>query len=272
VLRNSRSIPNHGLNYGRASIPLLGGMLVAVMLAVVFWVTQRPDLSRPIAENTAPVDTSVSVVTAADSPVASDTTLLAETSSATKDLSPELQAAPVNLETSAVGAITAVSLSPEALAADAAGLSEDELTEIGTAAYSDAEFELLQELIDDNPVVLGQLLELYRANTDASRANRLAELLGRFDDSAITELGAELVFSGDPDSQKAGLRLLGRQQPRSAEAREVVRQVLDVETNPELLVSALNAVAKQRSASRYWISSRRCRNTLILGSGATVSR
>lgn len=129
-------------------------------------------------------------------------------------------------------------------ASDDSGLSQDELTEIGTAAYSDGEFELLKQLIREQPIVLQQLLEEFRANTDPDRAGRLAELLGQFDDQSITDIGAEMAFSGELMSQKAGLELLGRQQSRSPAARAAVTQLLEVESNAEVLVPALNAIAK----------------------------
>lgn len=233
MLHNTCRFPFDHKNCGRASIPLIGGVLVAATLALVVWVTNSDD--HPIPDSTTVTESVEPTTPVTEQPASSDIVPVVAMSDSSSQQAQESM--------SVSSPDTELSLSADAIAADQAGLSEQELMEIGTAGYSDGEFELLQQLIADNPVVLGQLMELYRANTDPDRAKRLAELLGRFDDPGITELGTELVFSGDPASQQFGLRLLGRQQQRSPEARKVVQQVLEVETDPGLLVSALNAVA-----------------------------
>ena len=121
--------------------------------------------------------------------------------------------------------------------------------EIGASPWSDAEFDRLTALLKKHPEMIEQLALEFRINTDPQRSKRLAMLLGQFDNPIIAEVGAELAFSGDPVSQKTGLRLLGRLQPHSPRARETVADLLSVESNPEVLVSALNAMAKPARTS-----------------------
>jgi len=108
---------------------------------------------------------------------------------------------------------------------------------------TDEEFERLEALIRRDKGLRMQLLEEFRYNTDSARAKQLAALLGPYNDPEILQTASELVYSGDPESMKAGLDLLSRIQPRSSEARDIAIDLLSSENNPDLLVSTMNVLA-----------------------------
>ncbi len=132
----------------------------------------------------------------------------------------------------------------------AAKVAGFELSQIAAVPWTDAEFKRLSKLLKLNPEVVQQLALEYRINTDSDKMQRLAMLLGQFDNAIITDVGVELALSGDPGSQKSGLLLLGWQQPRNARARKTVADLISVESNPQVLVSALNAMAKPAHINR----------------------
>lgn len=117
------------------------------------------------------------------------------------------------------------------------------LAEIGSTPWTDAEYAKLSELLMSDPVIRKHVALEFRINTDPKKAKRLAALLGQFDDEIITDVGLELALSGESVSQKNGLALLAKQQPHNAKARGAIIEILQVESSPEILVSALNAVA-----------------------------
>lgn len=122
-------------------------------------------------------------------------------------------------------------------------LSDADLAALGTEPFANGEFELLTALLREQPELLQRVLDEFRANTDPYRARYLAELLGQFDDAAVIATAEQMVYSGDVASASAALKLLGRQQRHSAQAREVIGQVLEAETNELVLVPALNAIS-----------------------------
>lgn len=117
------------------------------------------------------------------------------------------------------------------------------LHDIGSTAWSDSEYAKLTELLKANPEIRKHLALEFRINTDPKKTKRLAAMLGQFDDDIITDVGLELALSGEHVSQKSGLTLLGKQQPHNIKARSAIADILQVETTPDILVSALNAVA-----------------------------
>ena len=113
-------------------------------------------------------------------------------------------------DSSAVNAVQ--NIYPDAnLAAQNAGF---DLSVVGSRAWSDDEFYRLTQLLKDHPEVIEPLALEYRETTERYAQMRLALLLGQFDASIITDVGVELALSGDPESQRSGLRLLGKQQAR----------------------------------------------------------
>ncbi len=136
-------------------------------------------------------------------------------------------------------------LSEEVLAAERDAFFERfNLATLGTEPLSDGDFNAVVAYLKNDPQLLEQFLQQYRENTDPDRAKRLAQILEAFDDDTITSVAEDLVFSGELNSQKAGLDLLADQQVNNPAEREFVSQVLELESNPEVLVSALNALAK----------------------------
>ena len=118
---------------------------------------------------------------------------------------------------------------------DAASVAVEPLT--------DEEFERLEQQIKTDRQLRAQLLEEFRYNTDPVRAKQLAALLGPYDDPAIVQTASELAYSGDHQSQIAGLDLLARVQSRNDEARDVAIDLLSSGNDPELLVATMNVLA-----------------------------
>lgn len=129
------------------------------------------------------------------------------------------------------------------LVADTSFASGIALSEIGSTPWTDAEYAKLSKLLKSSSKIRKHVALEFRINTDPKKAKRLAVLLGQFDDEIITDVGLELALSGESVSQKNGLALLAKQQPHNAKARGAIVEILQVETTPEILVSALNAVA-----------------------------
>ena len=118
---------------------------------------------------------------------------------------------------------------------DAASIAVDPLT--------DEEFLRLEQQIKTDRQLRMQLLDEFRYNTDPARAKQLAALLGPYDDPAIVQTASELAYSGDLQSQIAGLDLLARVQTRNDEARNVAIDLLSSGNDPTLLVATMNVLA-----------------------------
>ncbi len=119
-----------------------------------------------------------------------------------------------------------------------------DFTTLGETPLTDEELLRLSQALDDDPLLREQLLAEFRANMDPDRVRVLVWLIGQFEDDSATQIGGELIFSGDPVSQQAGLKLLGALQPRVDAAREMVASLIMIEPNSEVLVSALDAMAR----------------------------
>lgn len=152
--------------------------------------------------------------------------------------------APAELaSTDQIETVQAPELDPAIAAERAAFHKRFDLSQIGSEPLDDGEFNALVAYLKNDSELFAQFLTQYRETTDPDRSKRLAQVLDEFDDSTITTLAEELVFSGDVGSQVAGLDLLSGQQANNPQAREVVSQVLELETNPVVISSALNAMA-----------------------------
>lgn len=116
-------------------------------------------------------------------------------------------------------------------------------TSVAVEPLSDAEFIRLEQQIKDDRRLRLQLLEEFRYNTDPARAQQLAALLGPYNDPAIVKTASELAYSGDMQSQIAGLDLLSRVQPRNDEARDVAIDLLSSGNDPQLLIATMNVLA-----------------------------
>ena len=171
----------------------------------------------------------------------------------------EVPASPVDVDPVAETDVADEVVEPVAVQADSAPAevvtdqsvveadSNQEQTDVTAIAHermSDGDFNNLVANLDSDPAMLPLLLEEFRNNSDPDRARRIAQLMENRQDSRITELGEQMVYSGDPESQKAGLALLGTQQGSDSRALDVVVDIIDLEENPDVLTSALNALAK----------------------------
>jgi len=124
---------------------------------------------------------------------------------------------------------------------DAASVAVEPLT--------DEEFLRLEQQIKTDRQLRMQLLDEFRYNTDPARAKQLAALLGPYDDPAIVQTASELAYSGNLQSQIAGLDLLARVQTRNDEARNVAIDLLSSGNDPTLLVATMNVLATPARAA-----------------------
>ncbi len=108
---------------------------------------------------------------------------------------------------------------------------------------SDEQFEEMQAQLAANPELLQALLDQVRTETDPERLKRLTQLIGKLDDTLVTEAAREMLYSGNPDAQLAALDMLRQTQGGNSTARDVLVDVIGVEQDPRVLNVALNAFA-----------------------------
>ena len=108
---------------------------------------------------------------------------------------------------------------------------------------SDEEINELRRLLRTDPALRLQLAEEFRYNTNPERAKQLAALLGLYNDPEIVQIAIELAYSGDPESQRAGLDLLSRLQPHNDAARDAAINLLSSESDSTMLVATMNVLA-----------------------------
>lgn len=118
-----------------------------------------------------------------------------------------------------------------------------EASSVAIEPLSDAEFLRLEQQLKTDTALRLSLIEEFRYNTDPTRAKQLAALLGPYDDPEVMQAASELAYSGDPQSQIAGLDLLSRIQPRNGEARDIAIDLLSSGNDPALLVATMNVLA-----------------------------
>lgn len=121
--------------------------------------------------------------------------------------------------------------------------SDTDVTTVAVGSLSDGDFNNLVADLALDPSLLPKLLEEYRSNTDPDRASRMAQVLKSRQDPRITVLGQEMVYSGDPQSQQAGFALLGGQQGNDPNALETVVEMIEIESNTQVLRSAMGALS-----------------------------
>ena len=109
-------------------------------------------------------------------------------------------------------------------------LSDEQILDFTLRLKSDAAF--LQAVADE-----------FRAESDPERLKRLSLLLGEAQDPSLTPVASDMVYSGNRESQLAGLDLLRRLQPFDPSARDVVMNILTTEADPEVMVGTLNVLA-----------------------------
>lgn len=122
--------------------------------------------------------------------------------------------------------------------------TDEIVAEVATGTWNDEEIERLTELLNSDPAFMQSLKDDFRSETDPTRLKRLALLLGESDSTDLVPLAEEMLYSGNPESQAAAFLLLNRVQDRDPAAREVAMRVLGGESNPKVLVSAIDILAR----------------------------
>jgi len=134
-----------------------------------------------------------------------------------------------------------LSASEEALALEA--------YELGVVSLSDEQILDFTLRLKTDKAFLQAVADEFRAETDPARLKRLSFLLGEAQDPALTSIAGDMVYSGNRESELAGLDLLRRLQPIDPAARDVVFTILSTEVDPEVMVGALNVLAMPGQAT-----------------------
>lgn len=142
---------------------------------------------------------------------------------------------------------TSTSLSNEQVTSQAVNDYQSDLLAIRYDSLSDADFKRYTSQLKSDRQFLSAMLTELRESIDLTHGKRLSALLSRVDDPKIIQVATELAYSGNKLSQIIGLDLLNRVQTTSAEARDISIQLLGTETDPEILVAAMNVIATATS-------------------------
>ncbi len=132
-----------------------------------------------------------------------------------------------------------------------------DVSQIGQAPLSDADYESLVARLKSDPALLQQLIDEFRQEQDPDRLALLARLIGEAGGPAVTQIASELIFSGDEASRELGLQLLRQVQPGNSQARDMASSLLATEVEPQVLSSTLSALASPGTvdeASRAMLS------------------
>ena len=121
--------------------------------------------------------------------------------------------------------------------------------EIGHNSLSDEDMLALIRRLRNDPVLLSDLLNELRAETDPARLKRLAALLGDSGHADVLPVAEELIYSSNPDTREAGLDLLSRVAPKNPEAYDIANAILGSEADADVLVSTMNVLALPRNAT-----------------------
>jgi len=120
--------------------------------------------------------------------------------------------------------------------------------EVGVGNISEEErMELIDRLRND-PVLLAEVLDELRAETDPSRLKQLTILLGATGSPDVLPVAEELVYSSSSIARKTGLDLLSRVAPQNPAAYDIANSILSSEADPDVLVSTMNVLALPKNA------------------------
>lgn len=119
-----------------------------------------------------------------------------------------------------------------------------DVASLGREPIDDERFEALAERLRRDPALLAALIDEARTETDPERLRWLLLLLGEVDDPSVVALATELAYGADPALRTLGLDLLKRLRPGDPDVLSVVSTLLASETDEQLLVPTLTALAR----------------------------
>ena len=120
--------------------------------------------------------------------------------------------------------------------------------EVGVADISEDEFVELVERLRNDPVLLADVLNELRAETEPERLKRLVIMLGATGSAKVLPAAEEMVYSSDAAVRKSGLNLLNRVAPQNPEVYDIANAILGSEADPDVLVSTMNVLAQPKNA------------------------
>lgn len=120
---------------------------------------------------------------------------------------------------------------------------------IGSEDISDADLEALIDRLNNDPDSLTGLINELRMEGDPERVKRLLFVVGATKNKAVLPAAEELLYSGDNGLRDKGLELLGRIAPVDPQAMFVASNLLVSETEPRVLMAAINVIAQPGAAS-----------------------
>jgi hypothetical protein len=107
---------------------------------------------------------------------------------------------------------------------------------------------LIQRLRDDKQL-LNDIIVEYRSETDPKRLSRLNTILGYVATPETLVLAQEMIYTDNQNSRTAGLDLLKRITHRNPAAFDIAADLISTETQPDILVAAMNIAARPKNAS-----------------------
>jgi len=120
--------------------------------------------------------------------------------------------------------------------------------EVGVEDISEEEFIELVDRLRNDPVLLADLLNELRAETDPARLERLTIMLGATGSVDVLPAAEELIYSSSSVARETGLDLLSRVAPQNPAAYDIANSILSSEAEPEVLVSTMNVLALPENA------------------------
>lgn len=124
-----------------------------------------------------------------------------------------------------------------------------DLFRIGTEDISDADLEALVERLNNDSESMSGLLNELSLEGDPDRVKRLLFVVGATKNEAVLPAAEEFLYSGDDALRDKGLKLLSRIAPVDPQAMLVARNLLVSETEPKVLMAAINVIAQPGNAS-----------------------
>lgn len=118
-----------------------------------------------------------------------------------------------------------------------------DVTTVGRSQISDSDFLQLADALRSDPILLQQLIDELRQETNAERRALIVSLLGEVGGESITLTASELIYSGDATNRQLGLNLLQQIQPGNSAARDIASTLLATEIEPSVLVDTLSTLS-----------------------------
>lgn len=223
----------------RNALPIAG--CCAALVAALYWYFNA---ATPHRDNPQPASVEPGAshrAAAADNPFTADTDALDDVAPGPEPLPAPVPRAPdITTEVS------------KATAPEPAPVETNDLRAYEIAAddqnWNEAQYQFELERLRNDPQLLDALLLEFQNENDPARRRRLASLLGNFDSPAVLAT-LEAMIAADVESRASAFDVLGRIQPRSARARQLAIEKLQISPEPTVQIGAMNALTTVANAT-----------------------